>query len=478
MLLNCFLIPVWKRICYMTEKPLLVDTHAHIYGLEYSADFDQMLGRAADAGVTTIVAVGADIESSRAACKLAATHDRIYCSVGIHPHDAARVNDKCYDIIRELATENPKVVAIGEIGLDFFRDLSPREVQEEVFRRFIRLARQLSLPVIIHDRDAHEQVLNILREENAGEVGGVLHCFSGDLHMARECVEMGFFISIPGTVTFPGNEALREVVRGIKTENLLIETDCPYLAPVPHRGKRNEPAYARIVAEKIAELKGLSLADVGRITTLNAKRLFRINHGEQKAQIAYIIRNSLYLNITNRCSNRCSFCAKFSDFTVKGHYLQLEHEPSLDEVMAAIGDPSGFDEIVFCGYGEPMLRLDLIREVAAELKKKGCRIRINTDGQANLVYGRNILPELAGLVDCISVSLNAADADTYVRLCRSPYGREGFEGVCSFLKEAKKYIPRVVASAVTVPGLDIETVRKLAQTLGVEFRERTYAEVG
>jgi TatD DNase family protein len=147
-------------------------------------------------------------------------------------------------------------------------------------------------------------------------------------------------------------------------------------------------------------------------------------------------------------------------------------------VLSAIGNPTGYDEIVFCGYGEPMLRLDLIKEVATELKKKGCRIRINTDGQANLVYGRNVLPELAGLVDCISVSLNAPDAETYVRLCRPPFGREGFEGVCAFLREAKRYIPKVVASAVTVPDLDIVAVKNLALSLGVEFRERAYAEVG
>ncbi len=462
----------------MSETSYLIDTHAHIYGREYTSDFQQMLNRANEAGVKSIIAVGADMESSVAACEMAAAHDHIYCSVGIHPHDASRVNDKCYEIITDLVAKNEKVVAIGEIGLDFFRDHSPRDIQEKVFRRFIRMARELSLPIIIHDRDAHELTINILKEERAAEVGGVLHCFSGDLCMARECTSMGFYISIPGTITFPNNESLREVVRGIKTENLLLETDSPYLSPVPHRGKRNEPANVRIVAEKVAELKGLSLEDICRITSLNAERLFGIRQGEQKAQIAYRIRNSLYLNITNRCSNRCSFCAKFSDFSVKGHYLKLDHEPSFEEVMAAIGDVSGFDEVVFCGYGEPMLRLDLIKEVASELKMKGCRIRINTDGQASLVYGRNILPELEGLIDCISVSLNAPDAETYDRLCRTPFGKNGFEAVCNFLKEARKYIPKVVASAVTVPGLDTGAVRHLADSLGVEYRERTYAEVG
>ena len=456
----------------------LIDTHAHIDGRDFIPDFDAVLSRARDAGLTRILTVGADLESSIAAAALAADHEQIFAAVGIHPHDAARITEKCYDVVRDLALGNRKVVAIGEIGLDFYRDRSPRDVQEQVFRRFIQLAREVSLPVIIHDRDAHDRVMAILREEQAGEVGGVLHCFSGDLEMARQCVEMGFYISIPGTVTYANNEKLRDVVRGVRMEHLLLETDCPYLSPVPFRGKRNEPAHVRITAEKVAELKGLSLEDVGRITTLNAGRLFGLDLGNQAARIAYKIRNSLYLNITNRCSNRCSFCAKFEDFTVKGHLLRLDHEPDVREVLAAVGDPAGYDEVVFCGYGEPLLRLDLIRDVASELKKKGCRIRINTDGQANLVHGRNILPELAGLVDSLSVSLNAADAETYDQLCHTPFGREGFQGVCEFLREAPRFIPDVTASAVTVPGLDVAAVGRLAESLGVKFREREYAEVG
>lgn len=462
----------------MDTETFIIDSHAHIYGREFHDDFAAMLERAARAGVSHIIVPGGDLESSREACELAARHDRIYCAVGVHPHDAMRVTDKCYAIFREMAAGNQKVVAIGEIGLDFYRDRSPREDQERVFRRFIRLARELSLPVIVHDRDAHEPTMRILREEKAAESGGVLHCFSGDLEMARKCVEMGFFISIPGTITFAANEKLREVVRGVKVEHLLLETDSPYLAPIPYRGKRNEPAYVRLVAERIAELKGLSVADVGRITALNTRRLFGIGGAEQSAAIAYRIRNSLYLNITNRCSNRCSFCAKFSDFTVKGHYLRLEHEPDFSEVIAAIGDHRDYTEVVFCGYGEPLLRLDLVKEVATELKKNGVMVRINTDGQANLVYGRNILPELAGLIDCISVSLNAADAEAYARLCNSPFGGEAWDGIRDFLREAKIHIPSVVASAVAIPGIDIDAIRQQADKLGVEFLEREFADVG
>jgi TatD DNase family protein len=454
----------------------LIDSHAHIYYRDYAGDFDAMLQRAAAAGVEAMLVVGTDIESSRESVELAEKHPQLYAAVGIHPHDAGRVTETCYDIIRDLALSSPKVVAIGEIGLDFYRDRSPRADQERVFRSFLRLARELEKPVIIHDRDAHRPVLDCLREE--GVRSGVLHCFSGDTAMAAEAVAMGLYISIPGTITYPANEALREVVRATSIDRMLVETDCPYLSPVPHRGKRNEPAYVRLAAERVAQVKGLTLEDVARITTKNVRDLFGIRLWDQSTKIAYMIRNSLYLNITNRCSNRCSFCAKFDNFTVKGHNLLLDGEPSFEEIMAAVGQPQGIDEVVFCGYGEPLIRLELVKQVAAELKKSGYAIRINTDGQANLVHGRNILPELAGLVDSISVSLNAPDAVTYGQICNTPFGEAGFEAVCSFIREARRHIPQVVASAVTVPGIDIDACRRLAVSLGAEFRVREYAEVG
>lgn len=458
------------------KNPVLIDSHAHIYYRDFIDDFADMLKRAEDAGVSAIVVVGTDIESSREAVELAEKYPHLYAAVGIHPHDAGQVTDACYDIIRRLAVSCRKVVAIGEIGLDFYRDRSPRDVQEVVFRRFLRMAAELEKPVIIHDRDAHDRVMTILREETVRR--GVLHCFSGDAAMAAEAIALGFHISIPGTVTYPGNHSLRDVVAAVSIDRMLVETDCPYLTPVPHRGTRNEPAYVRLAAEKLAEVKGLTLEDVARITTKNAGDLFGINLWDQSAKIAYRIRNSLYLNITNRCSNRCSFCPKFDDFTVKGHNLMLDSEPSFEEVMAAIGHPEGVDEVVFCGYGEPLIRLDLVKQVAGDLKQRGYSIRINTDGQANQVYGRDILPELAGLIDSISVSLNAPDAATYSRLCNTPFGDAAFDSVCAFIHTATAHIPHVIASAVTVPGIDIATCRRLAESLGAEFRAREYTELG
>jgi len=457
--------------------PPLVDSHAHLDDPRFAADLDAVLERADANGIALILSVGGNLASSRANLALAERYPQIYAALGIHPHEAGQVNDAVLGEIEALARANPRVVAIGETGLDFFYDHSPRDVQEAAFRSHLQLARRLDLPVIIHDRDAHEDVIRILREEYAGaRVCGVLHCFSGDRDFAGRCLELGCHLSFAGPLTFPKNEELREVVKITPVERLLVETDCPYLAPQGHRGKRNEPALVRVTAEKVAELKNLSMEDISRITNLNVYRLFGIGSIDQSTRIAYTIRDSLYLNITNRCTNACVFCAKFRDFTVKGHCLKLDHEPDAAEVKKAIGDPSRYREVVFCGYGEPLLCLDLVKEIARWLKDNGIRVRVNTDGQANLVHGRNILPELKGLVDAVSVSLNAPDAESYQRICRSSFGPAGYQAVLDFIREAKQHIPSVTASVVTLPGVDVEACRLIAAQLGVDFRIRQYVE--
>jgi TatD DNase family protein len=195
--------------------------------------------------------------------------------VGIHPHDAKTLTPKALKRLSELAVDQ-KVVAIGEIGLDYYRDLSPRDQQRMAFRQQIRLAIKLDMPIVVHDRDAHADVLRILQEEGAQRVGGVLHCFSGSLDMALRGLEMGFLISFAGPITY-GGEKKQEIARKIPLDKILIETDCPYLTPVPHRGKRNEPAYVRHVAEKIAEIRGVSFDEVAEVTSRNAVELFGLN---------------------------------------------------------------------------------------------------------------------------------------------------------------------------------------------------------
>jgi TatD DNase family protein len=376
--------------------------------------------------------------------------------------------------------EGKKLVALGETGLDYHYANSSKKAQRAFFISHIKMARELSLPLIVHSRDAESDTIEILKGEGAGEAGGVLHCFSGSERMAEEALAMGFYISFSGIITFPKSDGVRAVAGRVRQERLLLETDCPYLAPQPHRGKRSEPAHVVETARKMAELKGLSLADIGRITTLNAEELFGlVKKAEPEAKIAYAIRNSLYLNITNRCTNYCTFCAKFRSYAVKGHYLRLRREPDFAQALAAIGpQPQRYDEIVFCGFGEPLIRIELVKKIGLHLKKMGCRIRVDTDGLANLAHGRNVLPELK-FVDVLSVSMNAPDSETYGRLCRTPYGDKAFPAILWFLREAKKHIPKVVATVVAVPGLDREACRKVAEEeIGVAFRVREYDVVG
>ncbi len=456
---------------------MFFDSHAHLDLSPLSDAEEPVVRRARDAGVSRIVTIGIDPESSGKAVGIAHRYAGVYASVGLHPHDAARLSEDAISGLENLSLCD-KVVAIGETGLDFFRDRAPRDLQRAAFREQIRLARRRNLPVVVHDRDAHDDVLSILSEEKAAEVGGIIHCFSGDLSMARKALRMNFLISIPGAITYRSSATQVEAVRGLPLDRLLIETDSPFLAPVPHRGKTNEPSYVPLVAAKIAEIQGVTVDDVARATTRSAIALFRIP-AEEEVRVAYRIRNSLYLNITNRCTNACTFCAKRRDYHVKGHLLKLPGEPAVREVLILVGDPTAYDEIVFCGFGEPLLRLPDVLEISRELKRRGGRVRVNTDGLANLVHGRNILPDLEGLVDALSVSLNAADAESYAQVCPNRFGAASFPALLDFLREAPKHVPSVVATAVALPGQDHDAVRRLAEAIpGISFRLRPYDDVG
>ncbi|RQD76006.1 MAG: TatD family deoxyribonuclease [Candidatus Syntrophonatronum acetioxidans] len=254
----------------------LADSHAHLIDKAYRRDEKEVIQRALDKGVKLIINLGYDLRTSLAAVKLAQDYPFIYASVGIHPHEAGKVPENYQERLKKMA-QREKVVAIGEIGLDYYRDLSPRKKQQEVFKEQLRVARELKYPVIIHDREAHEDILRILEEERGGEYGGVLHCFSGDWKMARKCIDMGFHISIAGPVTFKKSDKLQEVAKKLPLDRILVETDCPYLAPVPFRGKRNEPSYVKFTLEKIASLRGIRWEDLAQATYENTKRVFNLD---------------------------------------------------------------------------------------------------------------------------------------------------------------------------------------------------------
>ena len=464
--------PTWD------EPPRFVDTHVHLDMDAFAGDLDAVLERARDAGVVAFVVPSANDGSWEQVVELGARHPDVHPTVAIHPHDASRMTEAAFERIAELAAR-PDVVGVGETGLDYHYDRSPREDQRRWFARFLALGQEVDKPVVVHVREAMADALELIEGPEGEGVRGVIHCFAGDLPSARRLLERGWHLSFTGMLSFGGAEELRSVARELPVDRLMIETDAPYLAPVPHRGERNEPARLVRVAEVLAELHGLTIEDVARITTANARSLFDLPL-DDGFRIAYRIRNSLYLNITNRCTLACTFCGKFTDFTVKGHDLRLRGgEPDVERVMAAIGDPEGVDEVVFCGYGEPTLRLDLLKEVARRLRACGLRIRLNTDGLANLVHGRDVAPELAGLVDSVSVSLNAPDAATYAAICPSKHGEQAYPALLDFVRSARRHLPEVVCSAVGVPDLDVEATRRVAEAeLGVPFRFRPYNEIG
>ncbi|MBF0328486.1 MAG: YchF/TatD family DNA exonuclease [Nitrospirae bacterium] len=452
----------------------MIDTHCHLEMSQFDSDREAVIKRAFENGLEALIAIGSDLKGCEGAFNLAEKYSNIYAVIGIHPHDAKDFNDEVLSQI-ETWTNSKKVVAIGEIGLDYHYDHSPRKVQQEVFAKQLAYAKKCGLPVVVHSREAKEDTLKILEE--SGVKKGIMHCFSGDMDMAQKTMALGFHISIAGPVTFKKALALKEVARSVPDDYLLIETDAPYLAPEPMRGKRNEPAFVAHTARCIAALRGVTFGDIDRITTINAKRLFGIGNVNTGGEIAYKIRNSLYLNVTNRCTSKCIFCVRFQGDFVKGHNLRLEKEPTEDELTNAIGDPLAYAEVVFCGYGEPLLRLDTVKTVAAWVKEKGGKVRINTNGHGNLIHKKNILPELKGIVDSMSISLDAHDAETYDRLC-NPLFDNAFEEVVNFIREAKRYLPDVQATIVTAEGVDVGKCREIADSLGVKLRIRELDIVG
>jgi TatD DNase family protein len=261
----------------------LIDTHCHLADRAFAADRDEVIARAWASGLVGLVCVGYDLRSSRAALRLAERDDRIRVAVGVHPHYAGEVLsgaraglDAFVAELRSLA-RHPKVVAVGETGLDFFRDLSPRQAQRDVFRRHIAVAQELDLPLIVHDREAHAETVGILRESYDGRPpGGVMHCFSGDTHMAKACLELGFAISFAGPITYPKSDRSREVALAVPADRILIETDCPYLPPQAHRGRRNEPAYVGEVARELAGVRRTTPEEMASATAANARRVFRL----------------------------------------------------------------------------------------------------------------------------------------------------------------------------------------------------------
>lgn len=458
---------------------MLVDSHAHLESVEFEGLLDEVVERAVSVGVGEILNVGYAPASIDKTLAIVERYEPVYCALGIHPHNSKDFDGEFEEELKKKLLLK-KVLAVGEIGLDYYRDLSPRNKQRDAFRRQIGIALYFGKPIVVHCRDAFDDVVKILREEGAGEVGGVFHAFSGGLDEAREVLGLGFHLGIGGPLTYK-NSKLPGVVTHLPSGALLIETDCPYLPPVPYRGKRNEPAYVALVAEKLAEVLNVTRGDIERATEVNYRRLFHA--AAAPPEIAYTLRGNIYVNVTSSCTNDCLFCPRrrFSNY-LYGHNLGLEVDPTPEEMADAVKELAGegeFGEIVYCGYGEPTCRLDSVLVAAAELQSLGLPQRLNTNGQGNLIHKRNIVPELEKTLDSVSVSLNAPDSEAYQRLCRPDFGGRAFGAVVDFIEKAAASTMRCAVTALDYEGIDLEACRDLIDDIpGAEFSVRRYHYTG
>lgn len=451
---------------------MYIDTHAHLFYPNFEGEVQEVIERANLAGVKYIIVPGTDLATSKKAIDLAEDYESVFAAVGVHPHDTNEWEDSFLNKLEEFSNHK-KVVAIGEIGLDYYYDFSPKEKQLKAFRAQLDLALKVNLPVIIHNRESNEDIMKIIREYKGTNLRAQFHCFAGNEKDAKELIDLGHFISFTGNITFKKAESLREILKSISLDKLLLETDSPFLTPVPYRGKRNEPMNVLLVAEKIAEVHNASLEDVSRITNFNAYKLFGI--GEKgDVKFVYKIKDSLYINVTNRCNADCVFCDRKGDAVIHGYNLKMNkaEEPDANTYIEQIGDPKKYKEIVFCGYGEPTIRWDVVKKIAKYVKDNGGATRLNTDGHGNYINKRDITPELEGLIDVVSISLNSIDPKQYSELMRVPENMH--KEMIEFAQKANKY-SKVVMSIVGLDEVDSEKAKDFViNRMGVQFREREY----
>jgi TatD DNase family protein len=456
----------------MNPDYIICDSHAHLTDKSFKDDLPEVIKRANNAGVGLIVVPGNNLATSERAIEIAKTNDFLYAAVGLHPHEAKyfdEVRNKLEAFARRGANER-SIVAIGETGLDYHYNHSNREEQLKAFRWHVGLSHELGLPVIIHSREAEEDVKKTIKLVGIPSMGGVLHCFTAGEDFARWGLDRGLRISFSGTITFIKKKTALNITTLTPLRDTMIETDSPYLSPEPNRGKRNEPANLPYVAERLAFDRKVDKNDIYAETTISARTLFGlpVDFG---GSIVYKIGDGLYVNLTNRCPNRCAFCVKESAEGVAGYGLKLRAEPTTREIINAIGNPAQYAEVVFCGFGEPTVRWITVKEVARWVKKNGGRVRLNTNGLSALINGTDITKEMPGLIDEVSVSLNAADENTYKTLCKPRYGEMAWPAVIDFIHKASKAV-KTRASMVRHASVYERDVRRLAEDLGVPLKVR------
>ncbi len=379
---------------------MLVDSHVHLGMKEFRGDLEAVLERAKRAGVEEMLEICYDAKSIERTLDLAERHESIFGTAGIHPHEARYWNSQVERAIKE-ALKHPRILAVGEIGLDFYRDLSPRDVQREVFRRQIAIALQAKKPIIIHSREAFEEVLSILREKGVDDVGGIFHAFPGTPEQASQALSLGFIIGVGGPVTYRKSRTADTAMR-LPSYGFVLETDCPYLPPEPYRGKRNEPAYVAIVRDKLAELRGVDSEDIERATSFNYRRLLR-GEALPEPSIAYFMKGNVYINTTSHCTNSCRYCMRFArEPMLYGYNLRLASEPSVREMVDAAAKIAALANVLMdAGVTPRVVDRRGIREITAEdlasAKRGGRKVKlVATARQVGGGVALRVAPEEVG----------------------------------------------------------------------------------
>lgn len=452
---------------------MFIDTHSHLFLPDFENDLDEVISRAKENSIDRIIVPAINLETAKQTLKLAEKYDMIYAAVGVHPHDTKNWENAWVEEIERLARHR-KVIAIGEIGLDFHYDFSPKEKQIEAFKAQLNLAVKLNRPAIIHNRESDEDMMKIISSYCGNNLRAQFHCFNSSLDDALEYIKMNHIVSFTGNITFKKSDELRRILEGISMDNILLETDSPYMTPEPYRGKRNEPSHVRLVAQRIAEIHKTNIEEVAKITSFNAFRFFGLNH-DSKISFTYQLGRNLYINVTNRCNADCYFCNRKGDAVLHGYNLKMtkDEEPPAEVFISEIGDPSRYDEIVFCGYGEPTIRWDVVKKIARYVKYNGGKTRLNTNGHGSFINKRDITPEFKGLIDIVSISINTVDPRQYAKIMR--LDTRFFNEMVAFAKNAKRYVETLVMTVVSIDEIEIEKARDVVENkFGAEFRVRPY----
>lgn len=418
-----------------------------------------------------MVCPGIDAATSRESVRIAAGSDRVLASVGIHPSEASSCGDG-FDEIERLAFE-PGVCAIGETGLDSNPGSPPLELQTALLERHSSLANDLDLPMICHCRRAEETLLSVLPAHCSHPV--ILHCYTGSIETALSAASRGFYTGFSGALTFRRNEVLRETAARLPRSRVLVETDSPYMAPEPVRGRPCEPAFVAHTAGRIAEAWGEPVGDTFRTLLGNAERAF-LQGPCRRPSVVYILGRRAYVNMTGKCCNSCVFCIRRMSPGLGGYLL--DHggvEPDEARVLGSISrlPREGLEELVFCGYGEPTARPGLLARAAILARSAGWRLRLDTNGLLLCFSGHEEALRLIRMFDSVSISLNAWDPDSYEALCRpSPGARDAWANLNEFVRLASSAGVGVRLTAVAFDGVDLDRVRTAAAGLGYDLTVR------